>query len=513
MEAGVNMETINETMIQRHLTGVAGNGGRDRPLLQPSNDRSSRRRSAYWIALLMVFLMAVSAGATSQGADFVIAVDVSGSMSSAIGRNDKRVRIAVVQESLRQYLPGLPSGSRLDLIAFNSGIVSEKEILLNNATERDQVLAWVDGLAEWARNNNKTYLWTTVRHALKTASRYLLENPNQSVTVRVLTDGEDNEGVTTLDSVLQEFLPLLDGKKVRSNLVLLGDLEFKTKLTLPEGAFEINTNSAWENLFPPVVLFVPGEPSIGEEVRLFENTTKSIYRDYEWQVDGTPVGKEKVLVWRFTEPRNYRVMLKVTGLQGTKTSTSIILKAKDLHKTVTPKPFWAQASTAAIPCLILLGAAAILIRRKRRKALRLLFHYWAERSPVCQTVVLTKADEAVKLTPAAPILITRAGKSQNLVVQPLEGTTLFDTNGAETPSRIVGDGVRITVKPSNSPMLAIAISIQKKPHRPAPASDEWDPQSESEVCGLHEPAGNASILNDHDEFDWGWDATEAVNRH
>lgn len=287
-------------------------------------------RSAFWAAALAVMLMAGSV----RAADFVIVVDVSGSMAERVSRQDKRVRVTVVQEALRQYLPALPSGSRVDLIAFNSGIVSDQEVILKDENELARALAWVDDLAKEARRDKETYLWTTLRRALQTASRYSQENPDQPVTVRVLTDGQDNERATTLDNVLQEFLPVLDGEKIRSNLVLLGDMEFKTKWSLPEGAFETTKNPTWEVLFPPIVLWAPTAPVVGEEVRLFENNTKSIYKEYEWQVDGTAVGNEKVLAWQFTEPRSYRVTLKVTGLQGTKNSATVLVRAKERDKLV-----------------------------------------------------------------------------------------------------------------------------------------------------------------------------------
>jgi hypothetical protein len=252
---------------------------------------------------------------------------------------------------------------------------------------------------------------------------------------------------------------------------------------------------------------IPTEPRAGDEVHFFENNTKSIYRDYEWQVDGTTVGKEKVLTWRFTEPRSYGVTLKVTGLKGTKSAASVLVKAKGRDKPPTPWPAWVRAAVAVIPCLLLLGAAVCLIHQRRRKALRLPVHYWAERSLVCQTVVLTKADEVVELKPAAPILIRRDGKSQNLVVQPLEGATLFDSSGEETPSRSVGEGVRLAVKPPNGPALAIAISIRQKPQRPTPVGFEPEPPPESDVCGLLSTTGEATVPVAHDEFDWGWETT------
>jgi hypothetical protein len=134
-------------------------------------------------------------------------------------------------------------------------------------------------------------------------------------------------------------------------------------------------------------------------------------------------------------------------------------------------------------------------------------HYWAERSLVCQTVVLTEAGQVAKLKPAAPILIRRDGKSQNLVVQPLEGATLLDANGEETPSRSVGEGVRLTVKPSNGPALAIAISIRQKPQRPTSVASESEQRSEIDVCGLLFPVEAISAPVVPDYFDWGWDTT------
>ena len=305
----------NQKSVQPNSTAAPVNRGTQSSCCGASNNRYPILRVASGIVLLILLLATVS-----RAADYVIVVDVSGSMTDAVSSRDKRIRITVVQEALRQYLPALPPGARVDLIAFSSGVVSEKEFLLRDKTELSQALAWVNSLANEARKNGQTHLWTTLRHALDTASRYSLEKPEQPVTVRVLTDGEDNEHVTTLDKVLREFMPLLDGERIRGNLVLLGDLEFKTKLahlSLPEGAFDTTTNSAWDDIFPPVVLWVPTEPRINEEVRMFENT-KSIYREFEWLVDGTVVGKEKVLTWRFTEPRTHRVTLRVSGLQGTR---------------------------------------------------------------------------------------------------------------------------------------------------------------------------------------------------
>ncbi len=711
---------------------------------------SRQVRSALYMLVAAVALSACNA----QAGDFVIVVDVSGSMSDAISSQDKRVRVTVVQEALRQYLPALPSGSRIDLIAFNSGIVAEQEVILKDASALANALVWVDGLAKEASKKGQTHLWTTLRHALKTASRYSQENPEQPVTVRVLTDGGDNENVTTLDKVLQEFLPVLDGEKIRSNLVLLGDMEFTTKLSLPEGAFEMTKNPSWEVLFPPIVLFAPAEPKIGEDVRLFENNTRSIYKDYEWLVDGKSAGKEKVLSMRFKDPRNYRVTLKVTGLQGTKNSATVIVKIKDegitacikgpaeivsgrvvqfageiagpcesvewnfgdgtispdrnpqhsfeckeaefqdfavnlravsplgkaveslphtirvwaektvpapqaafriltpnpkvgepiqtieettgpvetvqwdvngepqvstrnpelrintpgdktirmtvrgpggesiatkkitvrpryaqpivscqastlkgttpltvqfkncitgdyrsllwtfgdgqsttnsnpLHtfargtnyvvsltafpmdrtqpdatrtviiKAVKPWPTWAKATAAILPCLLLLGIAAGLLRQRRIKALRLPVYYWAEQSLTCQTVMLTRADEEFDLSPVVPLRIKRDGRSRNLIARPLEGAVLFASSGQEATMLSIGDGLRVTIRDASGLDHAVAISIRQKPCRPTPASDGLETLPEDDVCGLLKPSGEVPPQTASDEFDWG----------
>lgn len=73
-----------------------------------------------WIAaLILSFTVEVSA------ADYVIVVDVSGSMTGSVSHRNRDVRITVVQEALKRYLPALPQESRVDLTAFSSGILSE----------------------------------------------------------------------------------------------------------------------------------------------------------------------------------------------------------------------------------------------------------------------------------------------------------------------------------------------------------------------------------------------------
>lgn len=283
--------------------------------------------SVFWAVAMGVTLLASNV----RAADYVIVVDVSGSMADPISRQDKRIRVTTVQEALRQYLPALPEGSRVDLLAFNNGIVSELEVVLSDPGDLKAALSWIEGLAKEAARNKGTYLWSTLRHALTTATRYSQENPDQPTTVRVLTDGVDNEkgSSLTLEKVLEEFRPVLDGQRIRSNLVLLGDLELKTKLSLPEGAFETTSNPNWEVLLPPIILCAPATPSVGDQISLFENNPRSVFKTYEWLVDGVTVGHDKVLTWQAAEPRNYKITLRVTGLQGTMNSATVFVRVKE----------------------------------------------------------------------------------------------------------------------------------------------------------------------------------------
>ncbi|HUG10857.1 MAG TPA: PKD domain-containing protein, partial [Opitutaceae bacterium] len=108
----------------------------------------------------------------------------------------------------------------------------------------------------------------------------------------------------------------------------LGDLEIRTRLALPEGAFETTKSVQWSDLFPPVILTIPARPKAGEQVRFVENT-KSVYSTYEWHVDGQTAGTEKVLSWRFTDTRLHRVVLKVKGIDGRAQSSVVVIAASE----------------------------------------------------------------------------------------------------------------------------------------------------------------------------------------
>ena len=286
--------------------------------------------------LLTFFRLAVAAWlacAPASGADYVFVVDTSGSMTSAISRKDKRIRITTVQNALRSYLTELPTDSRVTLISFNTGIASEKEMVLRTDSERQEALKWVANLDAEARKNGDTYLWSTLRRALKIASDYSKQSAEQTVIVRVLTDGQDTQKRWTLDQILAEF-PDVDGKAIRANLVLLGDLEIQ--LRLPRDGFDIVPDPYFELMFPPVIRWEPQDPRVGQSVRFFDNS-QTTNRLFEWRIDGALVGNQKIITNRFTKAGEHIIRLVVTGVGGTKASATERVTLLEAEKVESPK--------------------------------------------------------------------------------------------------------------------------------------------------------------------------------
>ncbi len=274
---------------------------------------------------LLAPLLALLASAALTGADFVIVVDTSGSMTQKISRRDKRIRITTVQQALRTWLQALPSESRLTLISFNSGIQSKREVIFQNPGDRQQALQWVEEQDEEAKRNGNTHLWTTLHQALTIAADYAQQSSGRTVQVRVLTDGKDTERITTFEQVLRNF-PIVDGKSIQGNLVILGDLAMNIK---PRPGFRITKDPHFEVLFPPIILLSPKDIRVGEEMQAADNA-QSIYQRYLWHVDGQAVATNKVLRHTFDTPGEHTVSLEVKGARSGQEQSQIIFRVFEL---------------------------------------------------------------------------------------------------------------------------------------------------------------------------------------
>ncbi|MEI8195376.1 MAG: PKD domain-containing protein, partial [Phycisphaerae bacterium] len=236
------------------------------------------------------------------------------------------------------------------------------------------------------------------------------------------------------------------------------------------------------------------------------------HKSLKWTFGDDQSSKEANPDHTFETAKAYDVTLAVCSMDGTQPDVTqhIVIEATK------PWPVWVEVTAAIVACLLLLALCVLLvvgavhlIRRRRRKALRLPVHYWAQQAPVCQTIVLTEADEVVELSPAASLRIKRDGKSRNLIVQPLEEAALIGANGQEVSMLSIGDGLLVAVRDASGLTRAIAISISKKPCRPEPAADGSETLPEGGVCGLRDANGSVPSSADSDEFDWGLDATSA----
>jgi hypothetical protein len=67
-----------------------------------------RNRGSIHILTLLTAIIVLLLPLHTRAGDYVIVVDVSGSMTERVSPKDKRIRVVVVQEALRQYLPALP---------------------------------------------------------------------------------------------------------------------------------------------------------------------------------------------------------------------------------------------------------------------------------------------------------------------------------------------------------------------------------------------------------------------
>ena len=338
------MEALDQTLPQTNVqAGV-------RSTFQPLAVSSPPTRSVS-LRLAILSLLFALAGNLAFSADYVFVVDTSGSMTGKISSKDPRIRITTVQEAMRSYLNAIPPDTRATFISFNTGIASEKEMVLRSDADRQEAMQWVNQLATEASQNGDTYLWSTLRRALKIAANYSKQNPEQTVVVRVLTDGQDTEkdlkgrNRWTLDQVLSEF-PDLDGRAIRANLVLLGDLEipFRTKHL----GFDIVRDPHFSFIFPPVIEWAPKPSQVEKDITFFDNS-RSNYEFWEWRVDGALLGQKRSVTHRFRAPGEHTVQLVVTGTGGMKDAATVRVNVIEAEKEESMIPSFVFAPSSPEP--------------------------------------------------------------------------------------------------------------------------------------------------------------------
>lgn len=126
-------------------------------------------------------LIAFAVSFDVMGADYVFVFDTSGSMTEPTSKVNREPRIRTVQQQFLEHLTGLEPDSRIALISFNTGIKTEKEMVLRTDADRQLAAEWVNDLERQARQDGNTYLWRSLRRALQIATTYAQQRSGGAV--------------------------------------------------------------------------------------------------------------------------------------------------------------------------------------------------------------------------------------------------------------------------------------------------------------------------------------------
>ena len=299
------------------LSARCGEVPGNRPSIQLGLGIQAVRNVALFVAVIILII------SLAEAADFVLVVDVSGSMQTAVAAKGGKSRIVVVQEALRNYIIALPLGSRVMVVAFNDGL-EEREALLNAESDREGLLRWIDSFQAEVKRNRGTRLYQTLRHALEVAREYARQNPHQFVQLIALTDGEDDSRVPAeraIPELLRDF-PEVEKSLIQANLVLTGDwttaLIVRLEEKLRSSGIEVtDASDLSQPMFPPVIVQSP-EPAEARQDVLFGENSTTPFVAYQWFLDGQSAGREKSLRVRFDQSGSRRVAVEGITTKGKK---------------------------------------------------------------------------------------------------------------------------------------------------------------------------------------------------
>lgn len=163
-----------------------------------------------WIraALRVIATLILLLGATSDFAQetqpdqHLFLVDISGSMKLNVERL-KQSKFKIRKDQLLKWLKQNKKGS-VTLKSFDTAVYPGRDNLnLANPADKSRALAWVNQLA--IGTAKQTHVWDCLEVALNTATTLAREHSTGSVTLHMLTDGQDTEKKTTKDEKLGLF--------------------------------------------------------------------------------------------------------------------------------------------------------------------------------------------------------------------------------------------------------------------------------------------------------------------
>jgi hypothetical protein len=303
----------------------------------------------------------VPAETSESGMDFVIVVDTSGSMNADLEGNSPRTqkdkftppsRIDYLVDRLKEYAGKLANAARysrirLRLISFNTGIKTNEEFLLSDPESVGRLMRTIESLRKEPNPRADTHLWEALRQALLYARNYVAEDPDVTVCLYVLTDGEqDNqESNREMDisfaKVLNGF-PELNGESLYGSLVLLGrgDGFFTEEFVAglrdeASGRFDVELSEDFDLLFPAVLMRGAERVTVGEAMLIVENSGQRFAR-IEWTINGENVGSEPNL--RFVPQEIGRYVISFRGIddRGRRARAKTVVNVRQAE--VVPKP-------------------------------------------------------------------------------------------------------------------------------------------------------------------------------
>lgn len=275
------------------------------------------------------------------GMDFVIVVDTSGSMNADLAGHSPRTqknlyqppsRIEHLIDSLKGYVSQLAQVAdqvqvRLRLISFNSGIKTNREFRLDDPAQLKQLNQTIEELKSQPNPKADTHLWEALRFALNESAAYVQEDPDITVCLYVLTDGEqDNQDPgREMDISFQKVLdgsPHLSGDALYGSLVLLGrgdgffTPEFVEGLKNEAGErFDVELSEDFAPILPPIIA-TPRRIDVDEKSMIVDRSPGSFVR-YEWEINGQSVdSSQRAFEHAFPADGRYEIKVKAFDAKG-----------------------------------------------------------------------------------------------------------------------------------------------------------------------------------------------------
>ncbi|GHJ44106.1 VWA domain-containing protein [Catellatospora sp. TT07R-123] len=107
-------------------------------------------------------------------------------------------------------------GERFTVIRFGGRVLDERDLVVNSPADLDTLRSWLDVDSF----DDSTAVWSALDHAYDRAAAMRREDPRQQVSIVLMTDGENNAGIS-----LDRLLPALRDTPVRTYAIAYGEAD------------------------------------------------------------------------------------------------------------------------------------------------------------------------------------------------------------------------------------------------------------------------------------------------